>query len=154
MVDVTYKKTPLYDTLTDEYAIFEHYYDVMVFLAVLGFRADEIETDDYRGSDEQRGSIGIERFYGNDRYHAIVAALAYQQTNDPSAMADPAIHREVIAQYAAGGLRVYQDAIGDVAGDPTDAIANYVKSCIDETHTSPDDELQTIIQNFDKEMLE
>lgn len=154
MVSVTYKKTPLYDELTEEYEIFDHYYEVMVFLAVLGYRAGEIETDDYTGTEDERGSFGLERFYGNDRYHAIVAALAFQKTSEPSAMADPAVHREVIAQYAAGGLRVYRDEFGDVAGDPTDAIANYANSCIDDRSQGPDDELQTIIQNFDKDMLQ
>lgn len=156
MVNVPYKKTDVYDELTKEHEIFEYYYDVLVFMAVLGYRAGELETEDYLGDEDAgtRGSIGIERFHNNNHYHAIVAALAFQKTGDPSAMADPTIHAEVLAQYSAGGLKIYKKEFGDVAGDPVDALANYIKSTVDgQDLTTEDDELQTIIQSFDDEMF-
>lgn len=151
MVNVPYKKTDLYDELTERYGIFEHYYDVMMFLVVLCYREGQPETDDYKGgSDGERGSIGIERFHGNSHYHAIVASLAFQRRGDPSAMADAEVHADVIPQYAAGGLDVYEEKFGDIAGDPTDAIANYINSCAeDEDSDQEDDELQTILKNFE-----
>lgn len=154
MANVSYKKTPVYDELTEEYGIFEHYYDAMMFLAVLGYREGRPETENYTGTGDESGSIGLERFHGNSRYRAIVACLAFQRDGDPSDMADPKVHREVIAQYAAGGLAVYEEEFGHVVGDPADAIANYIKSCTDpERRTLEDDELQTIIQSFDEEMF-
>lgn len=156
MVNVPYKKTDVYDKLTDEYEIFEYYFDAIMFMAVLGYRHDNIKTDssEYLGDEDERGSIGIERFHDRSHYHAIVAALAFQKTGDPSAMADPDVHREVIPQYAAGGLEVYENEFGDVAGDPTDALATHIKSVVDEAVvTHEDDELQTIIQSFDDEMF-
>jgi dnd system-associated protein 4 len=154
MVNIPYKKTDVYDALTDEHGIFDYYFDVIMFMAVLGYREGEIETEDYLGDEDERGSIGIERFHNNNHYHAIVAALAFQKTGDPSSMADPDVHRKIIPQYAAGGLKVYEREFGDVAGDPTDALANYIKSCVDDEEvTREDDELQTIIQSFDDEMF-
>lgn len=151
MVNVSYKKTDLYDDLTQRYGIFEHYYDVMMFLAVLCYREGTPKTDDYKGgSDGERGSIGIERFHGNNHYHAIVASLAFQRRGDPSAMADDEVHADVIPQYAAGGLEVYENKFGDIAGDPTDAIANYINSCAENGDPGrEDDELQTILKNFE-----
>lgn len=156
MLNVKYKKPEIYDKLTEEYDIFEYYYDVVVFLAVLGYRAGNCETDDYLGDEDAgtRGSIDIERFHNDSHYHAISAALAFQKTGDPSAMADPEIHADVLAQYAAGGLKVYEEEFGDVAGDPTDALANYINSTVDDQDiTAEDGELQTIIQSFDDEMF-
>nr|WP_227134685.1 hypothetical protein [Halorubellus salinus] len=146
----------VYDELTDRYEIFEYYYDVLVFMAVLGYREGRRETEDYLGSEDDgtRGSIGIDRFHNDSRYHAIVAALAFQARNDPSAMADPSVHAEVLAQYAAGGLQVFEEEFGDVAGDPTDALANYVKSVAeDQDIETEEDELQAILQSFDSEMF-
>ena len=151
MVNVPYKKTQLYDELTERYGIFEHYYDVIMFLAVLCYREGEPKTDDYKGGNEgERGSIGIGRFHGNSHYHAIVASLAYQRRGSPEAMANAEVHADVISQYAAGGLEVYGEKFGDVAGDPTDAIANYINSCTEDGDPQhEDDELQTILRNFE-----
>jgi len=154
MFKLTYKKTDVYDELKEECEIFEYYVDVLVFMAVLGYRAGEIETEDYMG-DEDAGTVGrmdINMLHKDNQYHAVVAALAFQKTNDPSAMADPEVHAEVIAQYAAAGLKIYEQEFGEVAGDPVDALANYIKSTVDEKEiTSEDDELQTIIQSFEDE---
>ena len=150
----TYKKTDVYEELKEEYEIFEYYMDILVFMAVLGYQADKVETEDYMGN-EDAGTVGemdIKMLYKDNQYHAVVAALAFQKTNDPSTMADPEIHAEVITQYAAGGLKVYEQEFGDVAGDPVDALANYIKSTVDEQEiTTEDDELQTIIQSFEDE---
>lgn len=154
MARVRYKKTEVYDLLTEKHDIFENYIDVIIFMAILGYREDNIKTQDYLGDQDERSEIGIELFHNHNHYHAIVAALAFQKTGDPSSMADPEVHREVIPQYAAGGLEVFQEEFGEVAGDPTDALANYIKSCtVDETSVQDSDELQTIIQSFDDEMF-
>jgi dnd system-associated protein 4 len=150
MVDVRYKKAEVYDELTEEYGLFKYYYQVMLFLAVLGYREDTIETNDYI---DDESSFGLERFTDRGRYHAIITCLAFQKTGDSSAMADDKIKRDAVAQYAAGGLKVYEREFGHIAGDPTDAIANYIKSCTT-GGTEPDDGvLQTIIQSFDDEGL-
>ncbi|MFB6197808.1 MAG: hypothetical protein ABEI52_05990, partial [Halobacteriaceae archaeon] len=35
---------------------------------------------------------------------------------------------EKLTQYAAGGLEIAEEEFGRTAGDPTDAIVNYIKS--------------------------
>lgn len=151
MVDVFYNQTDLYDELTDQYEIFEHYYDVMMFLVMLCYREGQPKTDNYKSGDEgERSSIAIELFHRDSHYHAIVASLAYQRRGDPEAMAEAEIHADVIPQYAAGGLEVYREKFGEISGDPTDAIANYINSCAkDGDPQREDDELQTILKNFE-----
>lgn len=82
------------------------------------------------------------------------ACLAFQHTGDPEALVDPAVHKKVIAQYAAGGLEFAQEQFGQNAGDPTDAIVNYIRS----REESEDDEiiqgeLDAIVEAFDEEMM-
>lgn len=81
-----------------------------------------------------------------------MASLAFQDTGDPEALVDEQTHMKVLAQYAAGGLEIAEDEFGDIAGDPTDAIINYIKMSQSEG-TGTEGELAKIVQSFDDEMM-
>lgn len=125
---ISYKQSPLYDRVVEEYDIFEHSYDFMVFLAVLGYREDNPVRDGYEGSESEgtRGQIGADNFFSNELYQVIAACIAYQDTGDRSALVDRELQAERLTQYAAGGLEIAEEEFGSIAGDPTDAIANRV----------------------------
>lgn len=151
---IKYRKSELYDRVVDEYDIFEYGYDFMVFLAVLGYREDAVARENYRGSDSDgtRAQIGAENFFANDLYRTVAACLAFQDTGDPATLVDPERQAEALVQYAAGGLDVAEAEFGETAGDPTDAILNYIKSYQEsETYQGT---LGEIVQAFDDEMMQ
>jgi hypothetical protein len=152
---VKYLKNDLYETLDEEYGVFESSYDILVFLAVLGYREGSPVRSDYRGGGDgqMQGEIGLENLYNNELYRAVMASLAFQDTGNPEALVDSSTQTRVLVQYAAGGLEVAESEFGDVAGDPTDAFVNYLKG-YEEDGTDVEGELQTIIQAFDEGMME
>lgn len=153
---IQYEKGELYERLVDEYEVFDHYYEVLVFLAVIGYREGKVKRDDYKGSSEAetRGEAGLQNVHSRDLFHTVAACLAFQDTGDPETLVDPAEHKRVIGQYAAGGLEVAQRKFGQNAGDPTDAIVNYIKSQReDEDDETIKGELAEIVESFDDEMM-
>lgn len=151
---IKYEQGELYEQLVDEHEVFDHYYEVLLFLAVVGYREDNVKRENYKG-DSQAGTqsdAGLHNVHSRDLFHTVAACLAFQDTGDPEALVNPDEHKRVIAQYAAGGLEFARDEFGQNAGDPTDAIVNYVQSCRDE---GPDieSELEKIVQSFDDEMM-
>lgn len=150
---IQYRKSELYDRVVDEHDIFEYGYDFMVFLAVVGYREDNPVRDGYTGSESNgtRGQIGAENFFANDLYRTVAASLAFQDTGEPTALVDAERQAEALAQYSAGGLEIAEAKFGQTAGDPTDAILNYIRSDQDtETYQGT---LGEIVQAFDDEML-
>jgi hypothetical protein len=144
---VEYNKSDLYDEVVDEYEIFEYGYEFMVFLAVMGYREGEVEREDYRGD----GEIGRENLENREIYRIIMATLAFQDTGNPGALADKELQAKVLAQYSAGGLKMAEKKFGQTAGDPTDAIVNYIKNCQDtETYQGT---LGEIVTAFDDQMM-
>jgi dnd system-associated protein 4 len=146
-----YLKTDLYDTLVDDYGIFQYSYDLLVFLAVLGYREGSPVRSDYAGdrSKGTLGEIGLDNLYSNELYRAAMASLAFQDTGDPEALVDTKRQMDILAQYAAGGLEVAEDEFGSNVGDPTDAMVSFLKGY----KGGADDvegELQTIIQAFEE----
>jgi dnd system-associated protein 4 len=151
---IRYRQTELYETIVDEYDVFENYYDFLLFLAVIGYRERKPNRSHYRGDRDAgtAGEIGLQNVYSNDVYRAIMAGLAFQDTNDPEALVDSSKQMKILSQYAAGGLEVAEQEFGDVSGDPTDAILNYIERQEDE---DPElgGELQTIVDDFNDEMM-
>ncbi|CCQ35031.1 hypothetical protein [Halorhabdus tiamatea] len=146
----TYEKKPVYEQLVDEHDVFGSYVDFFMFAASLGFARDEKETD-YGGDNEM-----LWMHLGNkDLYRATAAAIAYQDTDDPEALVDPSRQLEILAQYAAGGAEIAQEEFGDIKGDPTDTVLNFIQSNHDpNTQEEQDSVLQEIISSFDEEMLD
>lgn len=151
---IRYRKSPLYDQVVEEYNIFEHSYDFMVFLAVLGYREENPVQEGYEGdeSDGTRGQIGADNFFSNELYRVTAACIAYQDTGDTSALVDRELQADRLAQYAAGGLEIAEEEFGPIAGDPTDAIVNYVRNCQQEVETY-EGTLGDIVRAFDDEMM-
>lgn len=151
---IQYKKTELYTHWVDEYELFENYYDLLVFLAVLGHYEEEVVESNYAGSrrDDTRSEAGLQNVYSKDLYRSILACLAYDYTGDPEALVDSSTQMTVLAKYAAGGLNVVEEQFGDVSGDPTDALVNYLR----DSRSEEDDiggELKKIVESFDDEMM-
>lgn len=152
---IRYRKTELYETFVDQYEVFDHYYDFLVFLAVVGYHENMPQRDNFRGDRQggTRGEIGIQNVYSNEFYRTIMACLAFQDTGDPEALVDQSKQMEVLAQYAAGGLQLAEQEFGDVAGDPTDALINYIKRQQGE-NTGMSGELAEIVESFDDQMMQ
>jgi hypothetical protein len=151
---ISYKKSPLYDEVVEEYSIFNHSYDFMVFLAVLGYQEDNPVREDYTGDETKgtSGQIGAENFFSNEFYRVIAACIAYQDTGDEGALGDRELQAERLAQYAAGGLEIAEEEFGQIAGDPTDALVNYIRN-----GQADDDRYQgtlgEIVKSFDEEVI-
>jgi dnd system-associated protein 4 len=151
---ITYEKGELYEQFVDEDEVFDHYYEVLVFFAVLGYREGNVKRENFTGSQETQSDAGLHNIHSRDLYHTIAACLAYQDTGKPEALVDPDEHKRVIAQYAAGGLEVARKKFGQNAGDPTDAIVDYIKSKEeDDEEDEIETELQNIVDSFDDEMM-
>lgn len=153
---IEYEQGELYERLVDEYEVFDYYYEVLVFLAVVGYREGRVKRNGYKGNsgDGNHGEAGLQNVHSRDLFHTVGACLAFQDTNEPEALVDPMEHKRVIAQYAAGGLEFVTEKFGQNAGDPTDAIVNYIKSRKGNDEVDViDGELQDIVDSFDDEMM-
>jgi len=151
---IKYRKSDLYDQVVDEYDVFASSYDFLIFLAVVGYRENRLKQNNYTGDRDEgtRGEIGLQNVYSNDLYRTIMACLALQESGNPDALVDSSTQMQVLAQYAAGGLEVAEQEFGDIAGDPTDAIVNYIER-LHEDNPAPGGELDAIVKSFDDEML-
>jgi hypothetical protein len=144
---VNYKKSDLYGKVVDEYEIFDYGYEFMTFLAVMGYREGKPEREDYRGD----GEIGLENLLNREIYRIIMASLAFQDTGDPEALVDVDRQEKILVQYSAGGLKIAEEEFGQTAGDPTDALVNYISNHQDtETYQGT---LGEIVSAFDDQMM-
>ena len=153
---INYEQGELYERLKDEYGVFEYYIEVLLFLAVVGYRENRVKRSDYKGDSGEgtAGEAGLQNIHSREAYRTVAASIAFQDTGDPEALVDAEEHKRVIAQYAAGGLEFVREEFGDNAGDPTDAIVNYIKSRReDEDDEEIEGELQEIVDAFDDEMM-
>jgi hypothetical protein len=144
---VKYKKSDLYERVVDEYGIFDYGYQFMVFLAVIGYREDESDREDYRGE----GEIGLENLLNKELYRIIMASLAYQDTGNPETLVNVDRQEKVLVQYSAGGLQVAEREFGHTAGDPTNAIVSYIQQF--ETEDTYQGTLGEIVDAFDDQMM-
>lgn len=151
---IRYYKTDLYDRLVDEHGTFENYYDLLVFLAVVGYHENKIRRNNFKGSssDGTKGEAGLRNVHSKELYRTVMACLAFHHTSDPEALVDADMQMETLAKYSAGGLEVIEQEISDVAGDPTDAILSYI-----ERNEGGDSgiggELGKIVESFDDQMM-
>ncbi len=153
---IEYEQGELYQKLVDEYEVFDYLYEALLFFAVIGYREGYVKRNGYKGDRdaETDGEAGLQNVHSRDLYHTVAASLAFQDTGDPEALVDPIEHKRVIAQYAAGGLEFAMEEFGQNAGDPTDAIVNYIKSRKDEDDDETiEGELGEIVDAFDDEMM-
>lgn len=151
---ITYKKSELYDRVVDEYDIFEYSYDFMVFLAVLGYLEGEADRKNFEGNEDDgtRGQIGVENFFSNELYRIVAMSIAFQDTGRHKALVDVETQAEKLAQHAAGGLRVAEAEFGGIAGDPTDAMVNFVQNRDEAADNGYQGTLGEIVEAFDEEL--
>lgn len=125
-----------------------------MFLAVLGYRENESVQEGYLGDekDAMQGQIGAENFFANDLYRVLAASIAFQDTGETNALVDSELQADRLAQYAAGGLDIAEREFGQTAGDPTDAIVNYIRDSQTESE-SYQGTLGEIVKDFDDEMM-
>lgn len=152
---VRYEQTETYDRFVNEYDTFDNYYDFLVFLAVIGYHEDEIVTGGHTGDSAAGtdGEAGLRNIHSVNRYKTITACLAFQHTGDPNDLVNRELQMEVLSMYASGGLKFVEDRFGDVAGDPTDALLNYIQQSR-EDRPEGGGLLEEIVESFDDELME
>ncbi|WP_336361572.1 hypothetical protein [Haladaptatus sp. ZSTT2] len=121
---VNYEKTPIYETLVDDYGVFGSYVDFFVFAATLGFNKGKVVREGYEGDNEMLWM----HLQKKDLYRVVAASIAFQDTKDPAALLNPKKQLQILAQYAAGGAQIAAEEFGDVTGDPTDAVVTYLQA--------------------------
>jgi hypothetical protein len=153
--NIRYKQGELYETLVKEYDVFENLYDVLVFLAVVGYNEGRVKRTEHTGaSDGLEKEAGLQNVYSRDLYRTIAACLAFKDTNDPAALVDESEHMRVLSQYSAGGLAVAEEEFGSVAGDPTDAVVSYIRDRHESAGIDEEDTLLgDIVRSFDDQMM-
>ena len=146
-VRVNYEQTDVYEQFVDEYEVFDSYQDFFVFAAAVGYAHDTLEAPG-NGSE-----MLWMHFTDKVLYKATAAAIAYDHLGNPEALIDPEKQLETLAKFSAGGTSVLQDEFGDIEGDPTDALLNYIQS---QQRRDEQDSSQTmleeIVKSFDDDM--
>lgn len=144
-----YKQTEIYDLLVEEHDIFDNYIDCFVFAASVGYSRERYESEDYTGD----GEMLWMHFGSHDLYRAAAAAIAYQHTNDPTALTTPSKQLEVMAKYAAGGAAILEKKFGDSKGTPREGLLNFIQEQSSEDERGQENELlERIARSFDEEM--
>ena len=146
-VRVNYEQTEVYEQFVDEYGVFDSYQDFFVFAAAVGYAESTLE-------EPGNGSEMLwMHFTDKVLYKATAAAIAYDHMGTPEALIDPEKQLETLAKFSAGGTSVLQDEFGDMEGDPTDALLNYIQSQErDEEEDNSQTMLEEIIDSFDDDM--
>lgn len=148
---VDYEKTEVYETMVDDYEIFDSYVDFFVFAASLGFARDEYVPDGDEGDNEILG-MHLNR---KDLYQVVAASIAYQHTEDPEMLVSPRKQLPILARYAAGGAQIAAEEFGDVTGDPTDAVVSFLRDAHNEDQQDEEEEiLAQIREGFDDNIFE
>lgn len=151
MSSINYTKRDLVESLVDEYGIFSDYRDLMIFLAVLGYRENELSHGGFEASGDNIGQIKHSTFRSKQLYKSVLESLAFQHTGNPDALADEGRQFDILEKCAAGGLQVLQRRLGDIKGDPTDALVNLIQSYDDGDNNKTGEELQSILNEFNED---
>lgn len=132
-----YKQTAIYDQFVDEHGLFDSYQDLFVFAACVGYAKNRCVTTDFEGD----GEMLWMHFTDKSLYQAVAASIAYQHHDDPQALLDTEMQLKTLAMYAAGGAELLEREFGDVKGDPTDAVLNFIREWNDQDDTERRDTL-------------
>lgn len=145
-----YAKTEFIEAIVKEHKIFSSYKDAIIFLGVLGYREGESVRRGLSGFEGSTGEIDYSTFATTSMYLDILGSLAFQHADDPDMLVDREEQLEILDMYAAGGLQIFQREFGEVKGNPTDAIVNFVQT-YEEEDKPVEGELQTILDAFNKD---
>jgi hypothetical protein len=131
-----YEQTSIYEQLVDEHEIINGYVDMFVFAACVGY-ANERFIRNYGGD----GEMLWMHVSNKELYKAVAASIAYQHHNDPEALLDKELQLRTLAMYSAGGAELLESEFGDIKGDPTDAVLNYIQEWDEQNDTQRRDTL-------------
>ncbi|WP_076610480.1 hypothetical protein [Natronorubrum thiooxidans] len=133
--------------MVDEHNVFNSYVDFFVFSACVGYAKDRCETQNYKGDSEMLWM----HFSNKDLYRAVAAAIAYQHHNDSEALINPELQLKTLTMYAAGGADILEAEFGDIKGNPTNAVLNYIQDWDDqEDNESRQTLLAEIMADFEE----
>jgi hypothetical protein len=146
-VRVNYKQTAVYEQFVDEYGVFKSYQDFFVFAAAVGYANDK-KADPGSGNE-----MLWMHFTDKTLYKATAAAIAYNDMKTPEALINPEKQLKTLAKFQAGGTTILEEEFGDIEGDPTNALLNYIQ----EHGSTEDDEgtqtvIEKIVKSFDNDM--
>jgi hypothetical protein len=127
-----YEQTSIYEQLVDEHEIINGYVDMFVFAACVGY-ANERFIRNYGGD----GEMLWMHVSNKELYKAVAASIAYQ----PEALLDKELQLRTLAMYSAGGAELLESEFGDIKGDPTDAVLNYIQEWDEQNDTQRRDTL-------------
>jgi len=146
-VRVNYEQTAVYEQFVDEYGVFNSYQDFFVFAAAVGYANDAIEEP---GSGNEMLWM---HFTDKTLYKAMAAAIAYNHLGTPDGLIDPEKQLETLAKFSAGGTTILETEFGDIDGDPTNALLNYIQDARDsDDDAGGENVLEKIVQSFDDDM--
>lgn len=146
-VRVNYEQTDVYEQFVDEYGVFNSYQDFFVFAAAVGFANDE-KADPGSGNE-----MLWMHFTDKNLYKATAAAIAYNDLKKPEALINPEKQLSILAKFQAGGTDILQEKFGDIEGDPTDAILNFIKEQQDvDEDGGTQTVIEKIVESFDDDM--
>jgi dnd system-associated protein 4 len=149
-VRVNYQKTDIYEFLVDEYEVFDTYVDFFMFAASLGYYRDEYAPDGDSGENEMLWMHIRKQEY----YRVVAASIAYQHTGDAEALVSPDEQLPILARYAAGGAQVAAQEFGEIAGDPTDSVVNFLQNVHSEEEQDEEEEiLKKVREDFDDSLF-
>jgi hypothetical protein len=126
-----YEQNEIFEELASgDEAIFDSRIPLLIFAASVGYHRDHwVENPDTNG--EMRWN-----YIGQDqRFSVIVAALAYDRTEDSDAIFDPEIQIDVLTSYAAGGARIIKREVLDEPGGNLDNLVDFLQEHRDSDET-------------------
>lgn len=146
-VRVNYEQTAVYEQFVDEHGVFKSYQDFFVFAAAVGYAYDK------KGDPGSGNEMLWMHFTDKTLYKATAAAIAYNDMKTPEALINPEKQLNTLAKFQAGGTTILEEEFGDIEGDPTNALLNYIQ----EHQTAEDNEgtqtvIEKIVKSFDNDM--
>lgn len=150
-VVIKYEKSDAYEFLADEHEIFERYYDVLLFFALVGYENDKFVRGAPKTDDPD--TISNDTATNEDIDEIILASLGFQHTGQPTTLANEEKQFEIVAAYAAGGEKLLNQKIESFETDPTDEIISYVRSTRKGERKTDQGILGEIKKSFDDEII-
>jgi dnd system-associated protein 4 len=120
---IRYDRNEAYETLVDEYEVFDSYVGFFMFCATVGVARDRKHPEAYEGGDNELLATYVTR---NELFDALSKAIAYRETGNPEVLNDQDRQLELLAEYAAAGAEVVAEEVTATADEVVPAIARFV----------------------------
>jgi dnd system-associated protein 4 len=120
---VRYEKNELYEEFAEGDDAPFALYQLLMLSASVGFKENERVTS----PDLHDKPIKWELFAGKKRVTAVIAALAYADTQDEDVLLDVDAQIESLQAYAAGGARLLAEEVLEQDGNNLENLIGYIK---------------------------